>query len=38
MAETVLKRCAKAGLTIYQIGQIIYRSEDSESDTENAMT
>lgn len=33
IAETVLKRCASEGLTAYQIGQIMYRSEPTESDS-----
>jgi hypothetical protein len=33
ISETLLKKCAKAGLTLKQIGSIIYRKELLDSDT-----
>lgn len=34
----VLKKCAEEGLTAYQIGCIMYRSDPPESDSETPMT
>lgn len=38
VAETLLKKCAKAGLTLKQIGMIMYRKEQLSSDEEEPMS